>query len=104
MVEPMASQHGSTLAKAASGPPTMIDNVPFRAPRSPPDTGASSTSTPRVTPVSPSSTASAGSLVVMSTTGGAGRGRGEHTVRTEHHRPNIIGVAEHGEDDVARPR
>jgi len=41
MFLPINSNSGLTRANAASGPPTMMDNVAFFAPTSPPETGAS---------------------------------------------------------------
>src|SRR3954451_18313320 len=41
-VEPRASKHGRTASNTSTGPPTMTDHVPLRAPTSPADTGASS--------------------------------------------------------------
>ena len=46
MFAPIASNSGRARANASSGPPTMIDSVAFVAPFSPPQTGASSISTP----------------------------------------------------------
>src|SRR5438034_395574 len=46
-VDPIASKSGRARAKASSGPPTMIESVPSIAPRSPPETGASSIEMPR---------------------------------------------------------
>jgi hypothetical protein len=46
MVVPRTSKIGRTRANAASGPPTMIDNVPAIAPCSPPLTGGSSMAAP----------------------------------------------------------
>ena len=42
MVVPRCSKRGWADRKAASGPPTMIESRPSRAPTSPPETGASS--------------------------------------------------------------
>ena len=41
MLLPKTSNTGSICLKTFSSPPTIIDNVPFLAPISPPDTGAS---------------------------------------------------------------
>ena len=48
------------------------------------------------------STASAGRLVVMSTSRPPGRERAEHAVGPEHHLLDLAGVADHHEHDVAR--
>ena len=44
---PKISKYGLTLLNISSLPPTIIESVPFIAPGSPPDTGASRKSTPK---------------------------------------------------------
>ena len=44
---PMASKTGLSFVNTAWSPPTMTTSVPLWAPHTPPETGASSTATPR---------------------------------------------------------
>ena len=46
MFLPISSKSGFTRSNISALPPTMIDSVPFTAPTSPPETGASSISMP----------------------------------------------------------
>ena len=63
----MISNSGHTRATSSSLPPIMIDSAAFFAPTSPPETGASTAPTRFPVAASAISTASDGSLVVMST-------------------------------------
>jgi hypothetical protein len=63
---PMASNSGCTRAQASASPPTMMVSVPAIAPGSPPDTGASSASTPRADRRAAIDCAAAGAIVLMS--------------------------------------
>src|SRR5262249_51748327 len=67
MVLPIACQQGAKASTTSLSPPIMIDNRASRAPMSPPETGASTLYTPALDAASAISTASAGSLVVIST-------------------------------------
>ena len=64
---PITSNSGITARIASASPPTMIERVALRAPTSPPETGASIACTSRSRARSKISTASDGSVVVMST-------------------------------------
>jgi hypothetical protein len=63
----MRANRGSTLAKAAASPPTMMVRPPLMAPTSPPDTGASSMVTPLSSRRAEIDWAAAGAMVLMST-------------------------------------
>src|SRR5215211_3288417 len=63
----MTSKRGLALSKSSSSPPTMIESVPFLAPTSPPETGASSIPTPLSLAVRASSRARGGEEVLIST-------------------------------------
>ena len=65
---PIASNTGRTRSTTAASPPIMMDSVAFRAPTSPPLTGASSMAMPLACSVSAISRVVWGEMVLMSTT------------------------------------
>ena len=67
IVLPIAWKTGRTFSSAACGPPTMIAKVPWRAPMSPPLTGASRHWTPFSPSFSAMRRAAAGWMVELST-------------------------------------
>ena len=67
IVLPIAAKAGWARSKSCCAPPTMMVSVPSRAPRSPPETGASSGPKPFAAASAASERASAGLEVVMST-------------------------------------
>ena len=68
IVLPIASRIGRQRSSASDLPPTMIESVPAFAPVSPPETGASSSCTPRSDSRAPISRVTDGLIVLMSIT------------------------------------
>ena len=79
----------------------MIESVPFFAPTSPPETGASMLATPRFAAASAISTASDGWLVVMSTSTSPDFAAGQRAVVAEDHFAHIVRKADDREHHVA---
>ena len=65
---PIAASTGRARSTSASEPPTMIVSVPFWAPSEPPETGASTSATPRSARRSASSRVADGEIVEQSMT------------------------------------
>ena len=66
MGAPIASNAGTAFSKTSSRPPTMIVSVPFCAPMSPPETGASRKECPASSSCFPISRVTSGEIVLMS--------------------------------------
>ena len=73
MFRPIDLSSGNTRSKAATVPPTITDRVPSIAPCCPPDTGASSISTPFARSISAIRRVTDGEIVLLSTTTMPGR-------------------------------
>ncbi|OLD78109.1 MAG: hypothetical protein AUG87_02315 [Candidatus Rokubacteria bacterium 13_1_20CM_4_70_14] len=67
IVRPIAWKIGSTASNTTFSPPTMIESAASMAPFSPPDTGASSISTPFEARALPTRWETIGEIVDMST-------------------------------------
>ena len=68
MFLPIFWNTGSTRSNTSALPPTMIESAASIAPRSPPDTGASSISAPRASSAAAISRVATGEIELMSTT------------------------------------
>ena len=100
MVLPTVSRIGLAAAKSSSEPPTMIDNVAFLAPGSPPDTGASMIRSPRSAPILANSAVTSRPDRGEVDHEGARLSMGEDPVISQQNALHLRGVRHHDRHDV----
>jgi hypothetical protein len=91
---------GFMASKAAASPPHITVSRPLTAPAWPPDTGASTKPRPRAAATAASSRATAADAVVWSTKTAPGLHAGQRARVAQHHRAQVVVVADAGEHEV----